>query len=58
MNALQILQRKAGVKPDGVFGQATFRAASAFLHLSDNRAIHFSLNALTRQANLNDLRKT
>lgn len=41
MNALQILQRKAGVKPDGVFGQATFRAASAFLHLSDNRAIHF-----------------
>lgn len=41
MNALQLLQQKAGVKPDGAFGPATFKAAAALLHLSDNRAVHF-----------------
>lgn len=41
MNALQLLQQASGVKPDGVFGPATFKAAAAHLHLSDNRAVHF-----------------
>lgn len=41
MNALQILQQKAGVKPDGVFGPATFKAAAALLGLSHLKAVHF-----------------
>lgn len=41
MNALQLLQQKAGVAPDGKFGPATFKAAAALLHLSHNRAAHF-----------------
>lgn len=41
MNALQLLQQKAGVEPDGKFGPNTFRAAAALLHLTDIRAVHF-----------------
>lgn len=41
MNPLQLLQKKAGVDPDGKFGPATFKAAAALLHLSHNRAAHF-----------------
>lgn len=41
MNALQILQQKAGVKPDGAFGPATFKSAAALLGLSPVRAVHF-----------------
>lgn len=41
MNALQLLQQKAGVEPDGVFGPNTFRAAKQLLNLSDNGAVHF-----------------
>lgn len=41
MNALQHLQQKAGVKPDGVFGLATFKAAAALLNLTPLRAVHF-----------------
>lgn len=41
MNALQLLQQKAGVKPDGIFGPATFAAASEVLGLTDFRAVHF-----------------
>jgi putative chitinase len=41
MNALQELQQAAGVKPDGIFGPATFKAASALLGLSGPKAVHF-----------------
>lgn len=41
MNALQLLQQQAGVKPDGVFGPATFKAAAAFLGLGKTKAVHF-----------------
>lgn len=42
MNALQILQQKAGVKPDGIFGPATFNAAKLYLDIpSSIAAIHF-----------------
>jgi putative chitinase len=51
MNALKILQKSAGVKPDGVFGPATFKAAAAYLHLSDNRAVHFFAQCAHESAN-------
>jgi putative chitinase len=42
MNALQLLQQKAGVKPDGIFGPATFNAAKLYLDIpSSIAAIHF-----------------
>ncbi len=41
MNALQLLQQKAGVTPDGKFGPATFAAAKDYLKLTDNQAVHF-----------------
>ena len=41
MNALQLLQQKAGVTPDGKFGPMTFKAAASVLHLTDVRAVHF-----------------
>ena len=41
MNALQLLQQKAGTTPDGKFGPATFAAAKQLLGLTDNRAVHF-----------------
>jgi putative chitinase len=40
--SLKLLQEAAGVKPDGVFGPATFKAASAYLDLpSPEAAVHF-----------------
>ena len=41
MNALQQLQQRAGVMPDGVFGPKTFSAASALLGLGRLKAVHF-----------------
>ncbi len=41
MNALQHLQFKSGVKPDGIFGRNTFKAASEYLGLPPRRAVHF-----------------
>ncbi len=41
MNALQHLQFKSGVKPDGIFGKLTFKAASKYLGLTPQRAVHF-----------------
>ena len=41
MNALKLLQQAAGVKPDGVFGKNTFKAAQKLLNLTDNGAVHF-----------------
>ena len=41
MNALKELQQRAGVTPDGVFGPATFKAASALLGLHGVKAVHF-----------------
>jgi putative chitinase len=41
MNALQLLQSKAGVEPDGKFGKNTFKAASKYLGLSELEAVHF-----------------
>lgn len=51
MNALQLLQQAAGVKPDGVFGPVTFKAAAAYLHLSDDRAVHFFAQCAHETAN-------
>jgi len=40
--SLKLLQEAAGVKPDGVFGPATFKAASTYLDLpSPEVAVHF-----------------
>lgn len=41
MNALQELQKRAGVKPDGVFGPQTFKAAAALFDFTHSRAVHF-----------------
>lgn len=35
------LQKAAGVKPDGVFGPATFNAATAYLRITPVQAVHF-----------------
>ena len=40
-NPIKILQAKAGVSPDGAWGPATFKAASAYFKLSHNRAVNF-----------------
>ena len=40
-NPIMILQTKAGVKADGVFGPNTYKAARRYLGLSDLRATHF-----------------
>lgn len=40
MNPLQELQQRAGVKPDGDFGPATFKAAAALLGLNKLCAVH------------------
>jgi putative chitinase len=40
--SLKLLQEAAGVKPDGQFGPATFKAAKKYLNLpSDIAAVHF-----------------
>lgn len=40
--SLKKLQEKAGVEADGVFGPATFKAASAYLGITEHaRAVHF-----------------
>lgn len=40
--SLKLLQEAAGVKPDGKFGPATFKAAKKYLNLpSDIAAVHF-----------------
>lgn len=35
------LQKAAGVKPDGVFGPATFKAATTYLRITPVQAVHF-----------------
>lgn len=39
--SLKILQEQAGVKPDGIFGPNTFKAAQKYLEFSDEVAVHF-----------------
>lgn len=40
--SLKLLQKAAGVKPDGDFGPKTFKAASAYLGITDHAcAVHF-----------------
>jgi putative chitinase len=38
---LTILQQKIGVRPDGVWGPMTYRAARSYFKLTHNRAAHF-----------------
>lgn len=39
--SLKKLQEKIGVKPDGVFGPATLKAAAAYYKMTPERAAHF-----------------
>lgn len=41
MNPLQILQQKAKVTPDGVFGPKTLKASALYLKITQQRAVHF-----------------